>query len=156
MMCVITKDARGQLPQRQINRPCFAADNAPTNLRDWYQLGFQMALPIIKQGLEMNTTINQNESHVLHVENKSIQVETAGENIAMKRADSQPIGNGENKPRYGDKVTQHVPGNSRFYLPNGYTRKCDHCGQDYIAKRDTSRFCGRRCRVAAHRARGNK
>jgi hypothetical protein len=30
-------------------------------------------------------------------------------------------------------------------------RKCDHCGQEYLAKRPSSRFCGARCRISANR-----
>lgn len=101
-------------------------------------------------------TTNQNEYHVPHVENKSIQGETGGENIAQKHVDKQPTESDENKPRYGDMVTQHANDNGRFYIPSGFTRNCDHCEQPYTAKRDTSKFCTRRCRVAAHRARGNK
>ena len=97
-------------------------------------------------------TINQKESHVLHVENKSIQGETGGENIATKRADNQPTENGEKKPRYGDMVTQHANDNGHFYVKSGYLRTCDHCGKEYTAKRDTSKFCNRRCRVNSHRA----
>lgn len=31
-------------------------------------------------------------------------------------------------------------------------RKCDHCGEAYVALRSTSLYCGPKCRVAANRA----
>ena len=145
------------LQSQPTRKPFSVAQNAAMTSSSWYQLGMQMALPLILQGEKtMNTISNQNGSHVLHVENKSIQGETGGENIATKRADKQPTENGEKKPRYGDMVTQHANDNGRYYIPSGFTRNCNHCGQEYTAKRDTSKFCTRRCRVAAHRARGNK
>ena len=97
-------------------------------------------------------TTPQNVSPASH----AASLYTAGVGVgvftAMKLADNQPTESDENKKRYGDMVTQHTPTNGRFYLPGGYTRTCNHCGQEYTAKRDTSKFCSRRCRVNAHRA----
>src|SRR5262245_32696017 len=31
-------------------------------------------------------------------------------------------------------------------------RACQHCGQSFTPERSTARYCGARCRVAAHRA----
>jgi len=36
-----------------------------------------------------------------------------------------------------------------FYIPSGYVRKCDICGREYVAKRDTSKYCGGTCRQRA-------
>jgi hypothetical protein len=97
-------------------------------------------------------TTNPIESPVQIVESSSIPGAGGGVNSAMKLADSQH-GESVTKPaRNGDMVTQQTPSNGRFYLPSGYTRICNHCGREYTAKRDTSRFCTQRCRVNNHRA----
>ena len=31
------------------------------------------------------------------------------------------------------------------------TRRCDHCHETYVARRQSSRYCGATCRQAAHR-----
>jgi hypothetical protein len=40
-----------------------------------------------------------------------------------------------------------------LHRPTCRTRTCDHCGNDYTARRTDSRYCSGRCRVAALRAR---
>lgn len=106
---------------------------------------------VIKKWADERT--NLNGSHVPLVENSSTQAVAGGENTATKPADKPATGKDANSARYGDMLTQQGQGNSRFYRPEGFTRNCDHCGQKYTAKRDTSRFCSTNCRVAAHKAR---
>ncbi|RME05115.1 MAG: hypothetical protein D6816_09240 [Bacteroidetes bacterium] len=103
-----------------------------------------------------NQTQGLNVSHASTAGNSSPQDAGDGVNTAPKHVDRQPTGNGENCERYGDMVTQHVTQNGskpgQRYIPEGFTRNCDHCGREYLAKRETSRFCGAVCRVAFWRA----
>jgi len=85
--------------------------------------------------------------------NSSTPAAAGDENTVTRPADRQPTGNGEKNGRHGDMLTQQDQENRPFYLPEGFARNCDHCGREYTAKRDTSRFCSTNCRVAAHKAR---
>lgn len=105
----------------------------------------------------MNMTINQSVSPVNHVASKCIGAEgAAAKNIAVKRAGNVPTDNGKNQERNGSMETQRSSVTPHFYVKGGYVRTCDYCGKEYTAKRDTSRFCHRRCRVNSHRAGGAK
>lgn len=83
------------------------------------------------------------------------------ENTALKRAGRQRIvsenDSGQINGRYGDMVTQQTTDNGsepgQRYDPAGFTRNCDHCNREYVAKRQTSKFCSGACRTAAHRER---
>jgi hypothetical protein len=99
---------------------------------------------------QSSVTTDPSAYHANNAESSCIEGEkAAGKNIAAKHADKLPTGNEESKKqgRNGSIETQH------FYIKAGFSRNCDHCGNEYIAKRNTSKFCSRRCRVNAHRAR---
>lgn len=103
--------------------------------------------------------MNPKEYHVSNAGGSCIGADVAAaKSFAAKHAAKLPTGNGGGKNKRNKTgalrsiETQHDTHNGRFYIPTGFTRLCDSCGREYVAKRDTSRFCSSRCRVAAHRA----
>ncbi len=97
---------------------------------------------------------NQNGSPANSVDTKCIGAEReAAKNIVAKNAAKKHTGNGneaKHDGRHGSIETQHI------YVKTGFSRECDHCGREYVAKRTASKFCHSRCRVSSHRARGQR
>lgn len=65
--------------------------------------------------------------------------------VEKQQADSE-----DGRPCHDDVTLASSRTDKRgFYIPSGYTRQCDICGREYLAKRDTSKFCSGRCRQQA-------
>lgn len=103
------------------------------------------------------TTINPIESPVQIVGKSCIEgAKEAASGIVVKRADRPDTvsENGTGQKRNSDGASRFIETQQtgNFYLPEGFTRTCDHCGREYTAKRNTSRFCRQQCRINHHRA----
>ena len=84
-------------------------------------------------------------SHAHTVVKQCHQAGTGGVNTVQQPVDNRPIGS----VTTSDDVT---PTNSKrnkasgWYDRDGRARDCDYCGNEYLAKRSSSRFCSSRCR----------
>ena len=86
---------------------------------------------------------SQKNGHAPTVVQPSTPAAAAVVNTVATNANRQPIESVTNKA-----VTLTCKRNKQggWYDRNGRARDCDHCGNHYLAKRHTSRFCSSRCR----------
>jgi hypothetical protein len=73
--------------------------------------------------------------------------------VSPGNTDAKPV----DDPRYGQLWTVHswcvdCDDRSRYVPVERTARPCEHCGQEFTPARSHARYCGSKCRGAAHRA----